>query len=776
MVLSYVREDRMTYFPPKRDFSSLSVRDLLDAREAYHIHLAHFPNVVGTAVGRFLLRKKEAGDYRDKSKYGESEPRRLDNTVVRPWSWPSVIVFVNEWLTLEDLKKDPSKAIPKVLYLSDGRVVPTCIVDARPAPGASPGVTDPAFPSDLIGGGYAVLTDVQGQEHLGSIGCLVSDGDRTFALTNRHVAGDIGREIYSLIRGERRRIGTTAEMRERHKRFSDVYPGWPGGDRVFVTMDAGLIQLDDVNQWTAQVYGVGELDDVADLNVDTISLDLIGCPVRAFGAASGELEGKVKALFYRYRSVGGFDYVADLLIGPRQDGDILQTRPGDSGTLWVFDPPPPNNVPPKKRSSKDWEEDQFRAENGQMPRGNLARRYRPLALQWGGTALSGNIPEKAEKFALATFVSTISRVLDVDIIRDWDTGHPEYWGKHAHFKIGIAACDLLPSNNVGAFMRANRLNIGFADEDLKLGKGFTVAKTGFVPLADVPDYVWVGQRGSRPAEGVQHFADMDQEGSKAYPGKTLLQLCKDPANISADVWRDYYRGFPKEEAPDFGTLPFRVWQMWEEMVEWLREKDWLRFLGTAGTLAHYVGDACQPLHASHLHHGRGPKNRKEFKEYKKTSAADIHAIYEQNMFEVRAAEMVARINAKLKASTSATDAIHTGHDAAVATVRLIERVRKTLKPDRIVDADDPSLTKTDRAKLMFDKFSTPTAQCIALGCRLLARLWLTAWTEAGRPKLPTSKAFKKDDLNDLYRDRDFGQGLTIDEYADEGFVVSANGE
>jgi hypothetical protein len=630
-------------------------------------------------------------------------------------------------------------------------------------------VREPAFPSELIGGGYAILTDVQGQEHVGSLGCLVSDGDRTFALTNRHVAGGEGRPIYSLIRGERQRIGVTASMGERHMPFSRVYPGWPGGERVFVTMDAGLVQLDDINQCTAQVYGVGELDDVADLNVDTISLDLIGCPVRAFGAASGELEGKVKALFYRYRSVGGFDYVADLLIGPRREGDGLQTRPGDSGTLWVFDPPAPGS---ERTPKEEWEAEQFRPDKP-LPRGNLARRFRPLALQWGGTRISGNTPEEQAPFALATFVSTISRVLDVDIIRDWDTGHAEYWGKHAHFKIGSAACTLLPNNDLGAFMRANRSSVGFPDKDLQKGKGFTVDKKGFVPLADVPDYVWISQRGTRPNEGIQHFADMDQKATQGkYEGKTLLQLCKDGDNVSADVWQEFYaEGFAADEAPDFGTLPFRVWQMWEEMVEWLRAKDWRRFLCTAGTLAHYVGDACQPLHASHLHHGRGPSNRKDFKKFKTTRAADIHAIYEQNLFEVRAAEMMSKINATLKATPSVPDSIRSGHEAAVSLVRLIGRVRETLSPEQIVDADDPTLTKTERSLIQFDNFAGETAQCIAYGCKLLARLWLTAWIEADRPKLPASKPFDRDDLIEIYRDRNFGQGLRIDQYANAEFIV-----
>ena len=33
-------------FPPRRDYASLSIKDLLDAREAYHVHLSILNNVV----------------------------------------------------------------------------------------------------------------------------------------------------------------------------------------------------------------------------------------------------------------------------------------------------------------------------------------------------------------------------------------------------------------------------------------------------------------------------------------------------------------------------------------------------------------------------------------------------------------------------------------------------------------------------------------------------------------------------------------------------------
>ena len=76
------------------------------------------------------------------------------------------------------------------------------------------------------------------------------------------------------------------------------------------------------------MYGIGEIGQLADVDVSNISLRLIGCPVRAHGAASGDMRGELCALFYRHKSVGGFEYVADVLIGPARDCPV-GTHPED---------------------------------------------------------------------------------------------------------------------------------------------------------------------------------------------------------------------------------------------------------------------------------------------------------------------------------------------------------------------------------------------------------------------------------------------------------------
>src|ERR1051326_3264876 len=352
----------------EKDFNMLSLRDLVAARDAYHLHLMDKQHVVATAIGRYLIRKadpwpRHKGDAaaHDKraARQAKKQPRTLTNSEVRPYSWPCVLVFVDKWFDLEDVQSgrvDPDELIPRALDMPDGSRVPVCVVYAKPvaAPVFEP--VSPRFPRQFIGGGYPILGRVQEEERVASIGCMVTDGHDVYALTNRHVAGRPGEELFSKIGGDPIRVGVTSDKQLTRKKFSEVYTDFP--DRhMYVNLDVGLVRVDDLTKWTAQVYGIGQMGKLADLSADNISLRLIDADVRAFGAASGPMSGTIKALFYRYKSVGGMEYCSDFLIGPRE-AEVLPTRPGDSGTLWMLED---DRDPP-----------------------------RPIALQWGGHTFVGS--------------------------------------------------------------------------------------------------------------------------------------------------------------------------------------------------------------------------------------------------------------------------------------------------------------------------------------------------------------------------------------------------
>jgi S1/P1 Nuclease len=717
-----------TRFPAQRDYSSLSVKDLIEARDHYHVHLAHLQNVVATGIGRYRIRKGDWYDEhppsvpRPKNHKKLTGPRNFSNTVVRDWSWPCVLVFVDHWITDRKFFEHPDQAVPRSLYLPDGRVVPTCVVELKLSDDPIAPPRDFRFPRNFIGGGYPVLSQVQGREHVGSVGCLVTDGRMTYALTNRHVTGEADREIFSIIGGERVRVGTSDPRQIGKKEFERVYPGWPGAN-VFCNLDAGLIRIDDVARWTTQVLGVGNLARMLDLNTDTITLDLVDCPVRGFGGASGELYGTIAGFFYRYKSVGGFDYVADLIIAPREspkNREIASTHPGDSGTLWCFEQPLAGNH-------------------------GGAVEYRPIAVQWGGQVVvdNGAVSSSAHSHTLATALSTICRELDLDLVRDWNTGLPEYWGAVGHYAIAAIACAHVKNQKLKKLMLANLERISFRKETILKGeRSFRgLSKKPFIPLADVPDYAWKG--GHRKDEQPNHFADMDkpvEEGK--FKGKTLLDLCKDEKNVDVKVWTEYYAAV---HDPSKGTLPFRVWQIFSEMKRFAGAKDVVSFVAAAGVLAHYVGDACQPLHLSYMFNGEPTVDADG---HKTRRGVGVHHAYEAQMFNSFVADLWQGIQDELEPIPSST--IKTGRAAAVATVRLMQETFALIKPRDLVDA-------FVKNRNLWELFGDLTKETMANGVRALAHLWESAWREGGGNQIGAAKLvlLGEKELEKRYDDPDF---------------------
>ena len=212
-----------------------------------------------------------------------------------------------------------------------------------------------------------------------------------------------------------------------------------------------------------------------DLSSDHFTINLVGANVRAHGATSGDMAGTVCALFYRYKAMGGFEYVCDFLIGPRDDVPF-QTHPGDSGTVWVIDYP---------------DENEPRHDEDRMP----------LAVQWGGHIISDGEEITRQSYAMGTCLSTVLNRLDLDLIRSWDTELPEYWGAVGHYTIANLACQNISNGALKDMMLANLANITFKLDYItdKNMKGLAAKKAGnFVPLADVPDSP--GRLGSIPED------------------------------------------------------------------------------------------------------------------------------------------------------------------------------------------------------------------------------------------------------------------------------------
>lgn len=772
----------MTVLDLDYTFSSLSLRDLLDARDAYHFHLLHRPNVIGTAVGLYLIRKEEEWPRRRGEgrtpKNKKVYPRTLFNSEVRDYSWPCVLVFVRQWVPEQDFgAKRPYKAtdaVPKTLYLADGRAVPVCVVLA-PDISSDPAPVDPmAWPAYKFGGGLPIEVEVQGEEHLATIGCVVSDGHHAYALTARHVSGPAGTEVFARSRDGLHRIGASAGKELTRLPFSDVYATF-AGRFSYVAFDVGLILLDDVTDWTSNTYGLPPLGPMADLSQQNLSLRLIDQPLVGVGAASGLLSANIKALFYRYRSVGGYDYIADYLISPLGEN---QTRHGDSGMVWHLDVTDPGKIESLPLAQHD---------------------LRPLAVEWGGQIFTDG--ETKASFALATSLANVCRLLDVELLTDVDRGVSGYWGRTGHYGIASIATGLVGDARLKTLMEKNLELISFdaddiAQKDFDKSIGKLAAENKFVPLADVPDEIWkqlpfgkkarIGGRDIAYRTGPEHpvhYADMDMSLAPNEP--SLRQIClDDPSQITPDAWIAYYLAYAdvaeaegqSEIAADFrdplhqGLLPFRLWQFFDAMVGFLKAGDITGFITAAGTAAHYMGDASQPLHGSIF--ADGDPSRTADRHHPELGTTEIvkygkgvHSGYETNMVSFKAVDLLAMV-ADLAGDEHGLPLASTGSEIALATIKLMDRVAGILPVMTIIDTWEDAGAKLNQTvyNKMWAGLGEGTASVMAEGAKALAMLWESAWVAAGPGATDglSLDRVKRKDARALYVEKSFVPSLTID--------------
>jgi hypothetical protein len=722
------------------EYNMLGLADLITARDKHHLELMGKKNVIGTAVGLYLIRRTDP--WPPKKTPAKRPARTLANSEVRPYSWPCILVFVRDWEDERQLHAEDR--VPPSLYLEDDRKVPVCVVEAPPVLVSPPAPRNVLFPTSRMGGGFPVIARVQEREHVASIGCLLSDGHTTYALTSRHVTGEPGEVVYTRVGGEQVRIGVSSRKQLTRKSFSDVYPSWPA-KKTFLHMDVGLIRVDDVTRWTAQVYGIGRIDEVARLGNDSISLRLIDTPVKAYGCASGLMEGAIKGLFYRYAVSSDNDNVSDFLIGARDGNTSFATHPGDSGTTWFIDPEPQAGKYRAKGNGHSRSNGNGKSNGGSNPMQENG--LQPIAVQWGGLLFADGSGTQ-QSCALATCLSTVCNLLDVDVIRDWNIGGPDYWGETGHYTVGALSClfDLKGLPGLQKLLRNNMDRIGFKPADLKRNEKVlrNRAHYAFVPLADVADDVW---RNTRPSDGNNHFADMDEKAlSGPFKGKDLLTLTKTPANIEPQVWVDFYKSLPGTNP---GALPFRVWQIYNEMVAFAKQGDALRFLAAAGILAHYVGDACQPLHVSRLHHGNPPVK-------KGTVAYNVHSVYETQMLNENASDIVDGISA-LVDGKSLSPTFSSGHGAAARVIDLMRTTFTKLPPSKIVETYNSGTTPALRLSLLWQKHGPGTITVMADGCRCLADIWASAWKEGGGEQIAQNKLGAADEalLEQCYNEPGF---------------------
>jgi hypothetical protein len=416
--------------------------------------------------------------------------------------------------------------------------------------------------------------------------------------------------------------------------------------------------------------------------------------------------------------------------------------------------------------------------------------------------LTQNVGGERFTFALATSLTTVCRSLDVELITEHNPGAQPFWGQTGHYTIANFAIDALPVGKLKSFLAKNVDKITFTTEDLtpaaiseRLKAAKAAMKKGgdtFVPLADVPDVVWKtfktnpGGRddrssghGSTGPEHPTHFADIDEPRTPNDPSSTLraLSLADPKNNLTVEFWRQFYTDLGHTTFDKRGLLPFRVWQFFDAMSTFAGRRDAIAFLCAAGIVAHYVGDACQPLHGSMF--ADGFADRPTLKEVHKRDGTiekqpthlgeGVHTTYESAMIDRKSAGILAALE-KMRGKKGPVLEIQKnkgdGKGAALEVVRLMDRTATAIDPTKLVNAYIKAGGKNTNAvkDALFAQFGDATVGVMADGGRTLAAIWQAAWDAGGGDDIGQAKLDEVDPqaLLALYNDPGFVPSLDLD--------------
>ena len=278
-----------------------------------------------------------------------------------------------------------------------------------------------------------------------------------------------------------------------------------------------------------------------------------------------------------------------------------------------------------------------------------------------------------------------------------------------------AVAVLLPARGFAWGFTAHRLVNEKAMETLPEPlRSFFEANAAWVAEHAVDPDLWraVGQE-----KEPNHFLDMD-----AFGPPTAGLIPRDEA--------EHLRRHGKGAAAK-GRLPWRLGEVYRELVAAFREGNAARTLERAAVLGHYVGDAHVPLHAALNYDGQ------------LTGQTGLHNRWESHLVE--------RFERQLRAEMAPRPARPVGDPVLLTFDVLTESFDLSLQA---LASDEESTLGTDLADTplddryddayysrMYERERATLRSRLAASASTLGSLWLTAWQEAGRPALDPSFRF-----------------------------------
>ncbi|HEY6418849.1 MAG TPA: hypothetical protein VIX59_07595 [Candidatus Binataceae bacterium] len=216
-----------------------------------------------------------------------------------------------------------------------------------------------------------------------------------------------------------------------------------------------------------------------------------------------------------------------------------------------------------------------------------------------------------------------------------------------------------------------------------------------------PDSVLKNEYGR--SEEIRHFIDLENFGS-------------DPFSVLTPDFATMQRQFGTSAIIRAGTLPWTIDSIADKLPQEWKRNDCTNVLRDAGYLAHYVGDASQPLHTTASFDGY---NRRDRGLHARIELAVDHHVQPLGQFarpEVRVTDIAAVWPAEL------------------AEIRQAHQyVARLIDDDRLLRGLARSGDRDGYEKALISREQSLFISQIASAASTLASIWLFEWRSAGSP-------------------------------------------
>jgi len=244
------------------------------------------------------------------------------------------------------------------------------------------------------------------------------------------------------------------------------------------------------------------------------------------------------------------------------------------------------------------------------------------------------------------------------------------------------------------------------------------------------------------SEGPKHFIDLEEYNFT------------DAASM-AQTMKDAKEKYPDSQLQKSGSLPWQIQELYGKLVTAFKEKSKTKVLYIAGDLAHYIGDATQPLHTTSNYDGQ------------QTGQKGIHAFFESQLPELFGESYNFNTGNVhyIKDVTAETWSIVAHSHSLVDTLLQAEKTAKaSFKGEEYKKDAQGNVAKNQYgqwirskafARQYHDALHGMIEQQLRTAVNETASFWYSAWVDAGKPDLSDLDPGTITDRNKKYLESDY---------------------